>query len=363
MKDDKIKYTRDELYAEVWKRPIRDIAKDLNISDVGLRKICIKMDIPLPVAGHWSKIKVGKIIKIPQLPAIKDNTLEEYTFITQVKKKIEFSETAKNVYHDLKKHTLQTTTNKIHPLVKETSDLLKKGFIVDGRVVNNEKQHLSIYVSKQQLPRALSIFNSLIIELEEMNFNVLCGKEGTIVMVDNEKIPILIKEKMQREALPKEHPYSFTLYKYIPTGKLFLSIGEFFTDTAIRRNFGDNQLMKIEDKISDFISALIIASQAIKERNRKLAELHRIFEERRKAEEEQRRLLQLEKDRMEKLQKIIDNWEFCQKTNSFIEEYKSRMVDKQVPEEELKKIEEWIKWAQEFVEKNNPINNSLKLNH
>jgi hypothetical protein len=36
------------------------LARKYHISDVGLRKICIRMRIPLPKAGHWIKLAPGK---------------------------------------------------------------------------------------------------------------------------------------------------------------------------------------------------------------------------------------------------------------------------------------------------------------
>jgi hypothetical protein len=46
------------------------LAKEFNLSDNGLRKICKKNDIPLPNAGHWSKVQFGyktTKIKLPNL--------------------------------------------------------------------------------------------------------------------------------------------------------------------------------------------------------------------------------------------------------------------------------------------------------
>lgn len=44
--------TRTELYKMVWSEPISKIAKRYNISDVGLRKICIRKNIPIPERGY-----------------------------------------------------------------------------------------------------------------------------------------------------------------------------------------------------------------------------------------------------------------------------------------------------------------------
>src|SRR5687767_14045850 len=60
--------TRKELYAMVWSCPMLTLANKYQISDVGLRKICLKHDIPLPKAGHWQKIKFGRKSNRRRLP-------------------------------------------------------------------------------------------------------------------------------------------------------------------------------------------------------------------------------------------------------------------------------------------------------
>jgi hypothetical protein len=60
--------TRKELYDLVWSEPLIQLAKKLNISDNGLRKICKRMNIPLPNSGHWQKIKFGYKVQVPKLP-------------------------------------------------------------------------------------------------------------------------------------------------------------------------------------------------------------------------------------------------------------------------------------------------------
>ena len=68
-KMDNIKLNRRELYDLVWSTPMTALAKKYLISDSGLRKICVKMEIPLPKAGHWEKLKAGKNVEIIKLPA------------------------------------------------------------------------------------------------------------------------------------------------------------------------------------------------------------------------------------------------------------------------------------------------------
>jgi hypothetical protein len=43
---------RAELYQRVWTSPLRTLAKEFGVSDVGLAKICEKHQIPRPEQGH-----------------------------------------------------------------------------------------------------------------------------------------------------------------------------------------------------------------------------------------------------------------------------------------------------------------------
>jgi hypothetical protein len=44
----------EELQALVWMKPLLHLAKDLGVSDKGLKKRCLKFKIKTPPAGHWN---------------------------------------------------------------------------------------------------------------------------------------------------------------------------------------------------------------------------------------------------------------------------------------------------------------------
>lgn len=60
--------TRLELYELVWSGPLASVAPQFDISDVALKKTCIKHDIPVPPRGHWAKLQAGKPIIRVMLP-------------------------------------------------------------------------------------------------------------------------------------------------------------------------------------------------------------------------------------------------------------------------------------------------------
>jgi len=71
-KSNPITLHRDALYREVWETPMRQLAKRYDISDVGLTKICRKMDIPTPPRGYWAKRTNGQRVEKASLPPLSE---------------------------------------------------------------------------------------------------------------------------------------------------------------------------------------------------------------------------------------------------------------------------------------------------
>lgn len=65
--------TRSELYARVWQTPISRLAPELGLSDNGLRKLCLRHDIPVPARGYWARSAAGQVVKPLKLPRPEDN--------------------------------------------------------------------------------------------------------------------------------------------------------------------------------------------------------------------------------------------------------------------------------------------------
>jgi hypothetical protein len=65
-------WNREQLYAEVWEKPLVKIAVKYGISAVMLGKICRKLLIPLPGRGYWAKKEFGKPVERLPLPEAED---------------------------------------------------------------------------------------------------------------------------------------------------------------------------------------------------------------------------------------------------------------------------------------------------
>lgn len=56
---------RAELYERVWKVPISKLCQEYGLSDNGLRKVCRRLDVPVPKRGYWAKRAVTREQALP----------------------------------------------------------------------------------------------------------------------------------------------------------------------------------------------------------------------------------------------------------------------------------------------------------
>ncbi len=121
---EEITISRQELYDMVWSKPVVKIAKEFGISDVGVAKICKKMNIPKPGLGYWAKKEFGKRTRTKQLSEFNPGGVESYTIRKSVEPSLkpesdyiqqhrEFEERPEN------KVIVKSTLRNSHPLVQE----------------------------------------------------------------------------------------------------------------------------------------------------------------------------------------------------------------------------------------------------
>ena len=71
--------SRDELYSQIWTKPMRRLAARYGITGTGLAKICARLNVPCPPRGYWAKKAVGKPVVQYRLPAPDANTPQQVT--------------------------------------------------------------------------------------------------------------------------------------------------------------------------------------------------------------------------------------------------------------------------------------------
>lgn len=74
-----VTFQREPLYEEVWSQPMTTLAAKYGLSDNGLRKVCIALDIPVPPRGHWARLAAGQRVERMPLP----ESSERKTFVAR----------------------------------------------------------------------------------------------------------------------------------------------------------------------------------------------------------------------------------------------------------------------------------------
>jgi ankyrin repeat protein len=73
-----VQYNRAELYEKVWSEPMQILAKQYNVSDVYLARVCRLLRVPLPGRGYWAKKTAGRPTKKrPPLPSLPEAVNKE----------------------------------------------------------------------------------------------------------------------------------------------------------------------------------------------------------------------------------------------------------------------------------------------
>lgn len=151
-------FTRKELYELVWSEPMRTIAKRYNISDVGLRKICIRKNIPVPERGHLTRIRFGY--------KVRKKKLLKYSGEDKIELSMAYVDNSGTPSHLAQLNTLEKEIkNDPDPLIKQAKislvDKKSRDRIYDGVVTTNSGE-IKIRVAPKNIGRALRIMNTFI---------------------------------------------------------------------------------------------------------------------------------------------------------------------------------------------------------
>jgi hypothetical protein len=201
------------------------LAKSFGISDVGLRKKCKKLNIPLPPQGYWVKKQFGKTTPRPPLPPFNGNNKVEFAVNTEkkspsdkeeteeVKAQIAFEQLAENKIH------VPDRLNSPHPLIarfKESLHDVQQYEMDRGDLISKGGELLDIKVSRASMDRVLRLMDTIIEALEARGYRVKVSLDDsqagariykTAASVLNETIAFGIREGYtQKRHEPEQDP-------------------------------------------------------------------------------------------------------------------------------------------------------------
>ena len=361
-----IKTTRQELYDWVWGLPMTKVALRLGMSDVGLKKVCRRHNIPTPGVGYWRQKEFGKAAPRPKLPNPSDDSSIEFSgparMIGQEDPELLDEVTTMMAFEDAPKNriTVPLQVKKLHPIAEQVQKKLLKSntnFNSMPRCWEFPKTH----VTKSSIPRAVRIIDALLKGLEQRGYM----HEGKIVIfgeVVGFELEELRETRLSKYGQKKvdsgerKPRYNTWDYDRVLSGKLHLSITPHWYTGTIRCNWKDGKKQRIEECLNAVVANLIILAARERESTveRAREEKKRRREAHRREAEERRQARQ--KARISKLGDDLFHWQKAGDLRSYLNEI--RMAAEQAggidPETRFGK---WMAWADWYTERIDPLQN------
>jgi hypothetical protein len=374
MEGESVKLSRKELYDLIWSTPIHRLAGRYGLSDVGLAKVCRRMDIPRPPRGYWARIRWGAKPKQVPLPAATGNTQLEVTFDRDAGKVPPPPKREPPVGPKLDPQVMDTLRDP-HPLVAATLARYasaKPG--KDGLLTVQAKRVLDLKVSPLNLDRSLRLLDALIKSWEAEGLDVklrklgeddmlsscVCRKAEQFIVSIQEKVEELDPGPTEEEKLrPKWHWKPRREYR--PTGELTVRLsGDFITScTRFTRNYRDTSTQTVEERARRIWQAGV---EYFEKREAHLIEVARLQAERAERQrqwqlewqrrEEERRQREAEAKRVEDLRKAASSWKESNEIRAFVEACRTHLES---TGQDGRKIEEWCGWAQAAADRLDPL--------
>ena len=265
---EQVKLTRNELYDLVWAEPLSRLAKKYKISDNGLRKICKRMNIPIPAMGHWQKIQYGKRVVVTKLPAKyegKDEiTLDEKkpgdsdvdSPIAQQRRLIQTLESTK----DLSLIVPDRMSSRPDKLIRSTMDYYEavRRYYKSHHGTHPDRINvLNIEVQEKSRPRAFRLLDTIIKVLRSRKHDVIADHFTTYAKIGEEHVKFRLREKQKVSDIKTSYG-----------GQQYESTGEFVFVIDIRsynRKEVKDGHEPMESKISTIIAILELEGKRMKE--------------------------------------------------------------------------------------------------
>jgi hypothetical protein len=335
--------TRKELYDLVWSQPMLTLSKKYNISDTGLKKICIRLNIPLPKAGHWQKLQFGK--KINKLKLSYNDAVEQQITLSlrSEETKNMFGEPSpiKILQNEIENHlqnklTVPESLTKPDILVTEAKKILRSqkpdDWLYKG-TVRCAGDALDTRVAPENITRTLLFWDTLIKALRARGHDIKFRNRETYAIVDEHDFKIIFREKMKREVV-KDGKWDRSIYQ--PTGILSFQMVNHPT-----KEWTDGKL-PLEQQLSKIIAKLELAARewTLLRMRHKKEEEERKEKERIIKEFEQRQEKEL-LDFKETLQKA-SRWHKANNLRNYINEVETKSLANNTYSEELNT---WLDWA------------------
>ena len=367
--------TRKELYERIWSRPIRDNAKELGLSDVGLAKLCRRSGIPLPPQGYWLTAPgPDRERLIEPLPPADAGERRNFQFRIEDAEVLERLDTARQRAEQALAEAAPSPANlaearRFAKVMRGAVDARKLD--ERGILVPSGKLPVPLRVSPAQLERALLALERLAARLLALRAPIEQHSEhgGLLTMaINGQKYSFWIEETSKRSERPltakeqkeQEREPSYFYYRdrwqFTPAGTLTLKLSHDRYNWP-RRQWGDTISAGIEDRID----VIVADAFALAEKENAEAERWRKEQRRDKARQlwAQRRARreQFAALKVRELKRQARDWTRAQMLRGYVEAVARAELPTLPIFHSASDRDDWLAWSLGVVEALDPLGN------
>lgn len=295
-----MKITRRDLYDRVWSTPMVRLARELDISDVGLKKACKRHGIPTPARGYWARVAAGHAPPRPALPPARIDTV----VLEAVRHRVNMPPSARDaVDMGAVRTALSVPPGPETPIALATAEALSKAKPSPGGFVRcGSSRVFRCLLSLPTIERATAILARIEAALPSVDARLARDRENRQVELEvgGERLQIWIEEETVRTVTPgppDRHGRASEEVSYGFTGELRLRIDGHY---AGRRSWADGKRAPLEDKLQSILQGIVAAAHAQRQ-----LRLDREEQQRRWAEEA--RLRAIAEARRRQTRHFVDN--------------------------------------------------------
>jgi hypothetical protein len=366
----------DDLIAFAWSTPMRDLAKKVDLSDVGLKKLLKGYGVPTPPQGHWNRVHAGRPVQsppkaLPRGPGESGRISIDGRLAGHISEAppfpVEGPFVSARVPEDLaelreqerkaigKVAAPRRLADERHPGLR---DILRA----------EEKRRIAAYdmpkFAEPFYQRQLRLLCGLSRALERRGHSGRVedsnGQLRARVLIGDAwlRLSIEVKGKHAKEVLSGYHRPAPSLPVSTP---LRLSLGDRLR-VELPRCWEDRDDARLEAQLADIAADLIVAGEATF-RQSLVEEQERLAEERRRQEEARRkRLAELEAKRLEDLKRSGELLREAENIRALVINVKAAALagTREIAPDELA---QWEEWALDYADRIDPVVSGQVMAH
>jgi len=304
--------SREELYWQVWSRPMTKVAADYGVTSTALKKTCNRHKIPTPERGYWAKLEHNKPVRRVSLPKLTDTKLDQvhisgataHHLPEQVSKAgTEARERLMKASEPPAKTGLTGSRVEEPPILGATRRAISKARPdAEGFTNAQGRGIVSLKFAPGSADRALQLLARLFALADTEGYRPKVSDTGLELATEDVSIAFGIEERPRKtphepsaaELKRRDDNLRYGIskdpwpkYDYSPSGRLSIVIHS-NSWSGLRRTWSDGKTQNVEAMLPEIIAGLVEHGALLRERRRAAEESERKrleAEARRKREE------------------------------------------------------------------------------